>query len=985
MKRHILATLALLLPLSARLPALEAARPPADPSFVENYVSRVWTTEDGLPGMTVNDVIQDKRGYIYAATYDGLARFDGVEFTIFSRAYSDRFDFASAHALLLDSRGNIWVGHNDEGVSCFTTDGRIVKFSKDNGLVHNKVNALCEDRLGNVWVGTAVGIGRITPQMVADVPYFLQRECARLVVSSLSCDSSGRIWVATGHGDDLYTINPEQTSISRYSGPGLVGESVSAVCEDGDGALWFCTTKNLAVRVKDGEETVFDVSHDHKTNTLIHYVMQDSQGNHWFATEAGLTVLHDGKISYLDKRNGLNDDSVSDILEDMEGNIWAALNRGGLQKLTLSKFHTVGMNVTVNAICTDEARGAVWLGTDDGVYCRSGGKFVENELTRLTKGTRIRHVAMADGGELLAAGFSFDFPHISLLADGTLRTRSVADGIAGFKGRVSIKTRAGDYYVGTATGLTVLRADGSVRSMTKADGFVNDYIMWLHEDDDGRVWVGTNGGGIYVLRDEAIVRHYTTEDGLAGNVIFKIAPQDGALWVGTGTGLSRYDAGTDSFRSINSKNGLGTDSVFQLLVDSNGTAWMTTNKGVLSVPMKELDAVISGRKDRFAVQVYGKSEGLSTSGVTSTSRSHRDRQGRIYFTLVDGFAVYDPSSLAKNQFPPKVEVQSYSIDGETFEYRGQKIEIPPSARRLSIKYTGLSFVAPEKVRFSWRLAGFDPDFSEWDGQRLASFTNLKPGEYEFSVIAQNNDGVQSEPSAPLRIAKLPHVWQTAWFWAAAFLLVALTLSLSVHAKFHSMQMKARREKEFTGAIIDAFANCIDGKDEYTNGHAHRVAKYTKMLAEALGERRETVEDFYNIALLHDIGKIAVPDEILKKPAKLTDEEFAVMKSHAQKGYEILKDVKIQEDLAQGAHHHHERFDGRGYPSGLSGGQIPWVARIIAVADTFDAMSSTRPYRKKLPLDFIVEEIRRCSGTQFDPKVVDAFLLLNAMGRFEDLR
>ena len=196
----------------------------------------------------------------------------------------------------------------------------------------------------------------------------------------------------------------------------------------------------------------------------------------------------------------------------------------------------------------------------------------------------------------------------------------------------------------------------------------------------------------------------------------------------------------------------------------------------------------------------------------------------------------------------------------------------------------------------------------------------------------------------------------------------------------------RKEVEdFTKEIIGAFANCIDGKDAYTNGHSQRVAKYTRLIAKKLGEPDETVEKFYNIALLHDIGKIGIPDAILTKQGKLTPEEFDVIKRHPQRGYEILKDVKIQEDIAAGAHYHHERYDGKGYPDKLAGNDIPWVARIISVADAFDAMGSTRPYRQKLPVDFIVHEIENGSGTQFDPKVVKAFMELYKEGAFNDVK
>ena len=217
-------------------------------------------------------------------------------------------------------------------------------------------------------------------------------------------------------------------------------------------------------------------------------------------------------------------------------------------------------------------------------------------------------------------------------------------------------------------------------------------------------------------------------------------------------------------------------------------------------------------------------------------------------------------------------------------------------------------------------------------------------------------------------------------------LVAVVIIYYSNRRTIKTERKYRKElEEFNKSIIGAFTNCIDGKDAYTNGHSYRVAQYTVMLGKKLGLDEDTLDKYYNIGLLHDIGKISIPDAILTKPGKLTPEEFDIIKSHAQRGYEILKDVKIQDDIADGAHYHHERFDGKGYPAGLSGKDIPQVARIIAVADAFDAMSSTRSYRKKLPLDFIVQEIERCSGTQFDPEVAEAFLELYREGAFDNLR
>ena len=220
-------------------------------------------------------------------------------------------------------------------------------------------------------------------------------------------------------------------------------------------------------------------------------------------------------------------------------------------------------------------------------------------------------------------------------------------------------------------------------------------------------------------------------------------------------------------------------------------------------------------------------------------------------------------------------------------------------------------------------------------------------------------------------------------------IVALLAVMIIYQKNNRITREHEAHKkelvDFTNSIIDAFSVCIDGKDSYTNGHSLRVASYTKLLAKKLGENEATAQKFYNIALLHDIGKIGIPDEILNKPGKLTEDEYETIKTHTYRGFEILKRVRSQKDISDGAYYHHERFDGKGYPTKLNGAKIPWVARIISVADAFDAMSSTRPYRKRLPMEEIVEEIKKCSGTQFDPVVAKAFLELYEEGAFNNIK
>ena len=195
--------------------------------------------------------------------------------------------------------------------------------------------------------------------------------------------------------------------------------------------------------------------------------------------------------------------------------------------------------------------------------------------------------------------------------------------------------------------------------------------------------------------------------------------------------------------------------------------------------------------------------------------------------------------------------------------------------------------------------------------------------------------------------------------------------------------RQKRDKQLTREIIEAFAKVVDLKDAYTQGHSFRVARYTEMLARELGCDEETVEKYHNIALMHDIGKVGVPDNVLNKPGKLTDEEYDLIKSHTTRGYEVLENISLMPEIAIGAHSHHERPDGRGYPLGLTGEDMPRVAQIIAVADCFDAMYSNRPYRSRMNFEKAVSIIKEVSGTQLTPDVVDAFLRLVERGEFRD--
>lgn len=939
--------------------------------FFTDFVSRSWTTVDGLPGNSITDLIQSMDGYLYIGTYGGLVRFDGMEFVTFNRSVDPKYSFMTARSVMEDSRGNIWVGSNDEGAFCHKPDGNLIAFTTNNGLPNNSIRSFCEDKDGNIWIGTSVGIACVSGNLEVIEPAGFEKipNNNHFIASQLYCDTAGRIWIVTGTENNLYVYYEQEFHV--YDGIKTIkNPAVTTVAQEAGGAFWFGIAPNKAVRKTPEEELSFYVGNKEQRGNSVNSIYQDSSLNVWFALDNGVTVFHEGKFSYYTKPAGRDGATVAKIIEDREKNIWFATDLGGIERLSYSKFQTTFMSTTVNAIAQDTNRDVVWIAGDDGLYCYSNGKFIDNEITDYCKNVRVRHVAMTREGDLLVSTYE-KLGQIKFSKDGKIQSWKKTDGLAGNKVRVCEQMRSGDLFVGTTTGLSIIGRDGSIKNITTADKITNDYIMCIFEDDEGSVWIGTDGGGVFILKDGKISRTLTKEDGLAGNVIFKIAKlNDKEIWICTGTGASCLRGG--KILSFDSSDGLGTDSVFQLLGDYSKNIWGTSNRGVFCLNRDELESFFAGKKAKLNTKFYSDLDGISSAGVTSTSLCMRDSLGRIWFTLVDGFTIYDPVRNASNKAAPEVKIQHVYIDGIECPLSG-KIVIGPEAKRLNIKYTGISLVSSEQVRFKTKLEGFDSDYGEWTSERLMSYTNLKPGSYTFNVIAKNGDEIQSRKSQLIMIVKKPYFWQTKWFIALVCILGAGLVVLVYVLRLNSFRREKKKNEKFTLEITLALVGTIDAKDKYTKGHSNRVAEYSKMICSQLGHSEEYQKKVYYSALLHDIGKIGVPDAIINKPGKLNDEEFSKIKEHPVIGSQILKAVSSMAELSVGARSHHERFDGKGYPDGLSGTNIPRIARIICVADAYDAMTSNRSYRQFLPQEVVRRELEKNKGSQFDPEIVDVML------------
>lgn len=748
----------------------------AESSFLNDYITKEWNTTDGLPGNTATDIFQTSDGYIYIGTYEGLARYNGFEFALFNKHSGNICSFTAARTVFEDSRGILWIGSNDEGVESIGVAEKKL-YTMEQGLPNNSIRAFEEDTKGNIWVGTASGVCYITPEgEIKNIPG--SETMGNSLIESLFCDTAGRMWIITSNTQGLYYYTGE--TFQRYTQLDQFGEfNVTAINQDSFGGIWFALGQQGIVRQNDSRITKLE------TGTILDTIptwsiCPDSSGSIWFGTEKGIVLYRDGEFLGFTSSGTYLTNSINKIIEDREHNIWVATDSAGIEKISPGKFRTNTLDTAVNAIALGQDN-LVWVGTDTGLLCYKDDVQIQNELTEYCKGLRIRHVGSTKNGDILVNAYTKP-AQIRYNTIKGIKNWSTDNGLAGDKTRVSIEIANGDLYVGTTTGLSIIKPNGTIKSLHRNDGFDTEYIMCLYEDQDGLVWIGTDGGGIYIMQDEKIIEKITTSDGLAGNVIFKIMQdKDGIYWICTGTGISRYknsdiqsSTSTKELFNYSMSSGLGTDAVFQMVIDHSNTVWMTSNRGISSVPLSELNDMANGKRTSIDAKFYNQNDGIRTEGVNSTSLSAMDNFGRIWFTLVDGYTVYDPIKNQQNNILPLVHIENVVLDDVELNPK-EPFVIPPQAKHLDITYTGLCFSAPERLRFKYMLVGFDSNYCQPTQKRTVSYTNLKPGNYRFLLTVMSSDGIWNSNPLTLEFSKTPLLHQRPFFWVIIGSLVILLI------------------------------------------------------------------------------------------------------------------------------------------------------------------------------------------------------------------
>ena len=777
---------------------------------ITQYSHNVWQAESGLPQNSVNTMIQTRDGYLWLGTQEGLVRFDGVRFVVFNSKNVAGLKLNYITALFEDAQGTLWIGTNGGGVSRFK-DGKFTNYSTDEGLSSRIVRSVYGSEDGSLWAGTGGG--------------------------GLNRFKDGRF--------TIYGVKE-----------GLPSNDVLVVFEDQKGTLWIGTEGGGLARFKDEAFTVFTTKEGLSSNVVLS-LYEDHDGNLWIGTrDGGLNRYKDGRFAVYTTRDGLRSNNVMAVREDRDRSLWIGTNGGGLNRFANGKFTAFttkeGLSSDiVSSLCGEDREGCLWIGTYGGGLNRlSDGKFLTFTTLEGLGNNRVRPIYESRDGSVW---IGTEGGGLSRLKDGRFTTYTTRDGLAADDVRALYEGRDGCLWIGTSGGLNRLK-DGAFSTITTKNGLVNDYVRALYEDREGNLWIGTNGG-LNRLKD-GVFTTITTKDGLTNNFIRIIyQAQDGSIWVGTNGGMNLFkggsltasttidqlsglivlciyedksgtlwigtqNAGLNRFKegrltAFTTNQGLYDDNVFQILEDGNENLWMSCNNGVFKVSKRELEDFTAGRIRSITSTAYGVADGMKSKECDHASPGgYKTRDGKLWFGTIKGAVVIDPSNMAGNRVIPPVTIEEFIVDKNAVELRGSP-HLPAGSKNFEFQYTGLSLLAPDKVKFKYKLEGLDKDWMEAETRRAAYYTNIPPGNYRFRVTACNNEGVWNEAGADFGFYLKPYFYQTSYFYVLCGLGV-VSLGLGGY-RVRVRQLKAREKhltrlvKERTIELQDANARAEEAR------------------------------------------------------------------------------------------------------------------------------------------------------------------------------
>ena len=946
----------------------------------EGFSAVLYDNSNGLPTSEANAIAETGEGFLWIGSYAGLIRYDGNTF--------ERMDstggLTSIKCLYVDSKDRLWIGTNDNGVAMLAK-GQLRRWGKLDGMTSAHTRAITEDQNGTIYIATSRGIAMID----ADGNFRMMEDSvlAEADMRDLRIGNDGVIYGTTDSGDLLTIRDGKLLSFITLADSPLGGVGAILPDPEAPGRIYH-EAADLGLYYVDlnGGFTVLE-KFDIAPLTYLRQ-MEYIDGKIWICAGNGIGVLEDGHFTLLE--NLPMNSNVVRVMTDYLGNLWFASTRQGVMKVVPNQFSDLfgrfGLPAKVansTCMCGDQ----LLIGTDTGLIVldengpvssmpltkavTASGKDLEaDDLIKLLSGVRIRSI-LRDSKDRIwistwrACGL-LRYDH------GEVTAFTIEDGMLSANLRSVSEREDGTILVALTGGVNVIDGDRVAASYGKQDGIVITESMTVTEGWNGDIVLGSNGGGIYVINASGGLRCVDVEDGLPSDTVLRLKrdTKRNVIWIVSSSAIAYM---TPDYK-VTAVKKFPYPNNFDLYEAGNGDMWVLSSNGIYVVSADELIA-----NGEINPVFYGVASGLPCI-ATANSYSELTADGDLYIAGSTGVCKVNVDKPFEDVNDLKAVVPYVEADGKIiYPNQSGEFTVPSDTQKLTVMGSVYNYSLSDP-KVTYQLEGFDHQRTTVSRSEMlpSDYTNLNGGTYHYVMQLKDSLG-RGNKEVSVTIVKEKAFYEETWFFVVAGLvllnLIVAVVRLYVGKKTRAFEKKQQESREQFEQTAEALASAIDAKDKYTNGHSRRVAEYSLKIAQEVGKTEEECEKIYFAALLHDVGKIGVPIEILSKKGMLTDEEFEYIKQHPGMGGQILSSIKKSPWLSIGARYHHERYNGKGYPEGLKGESIPEIARIIAVADAYDAMTSNRSYRNAIPQHIVREEIVKGIGAQFDPQFAKVMLHL----------
>lgn len=774
---------------------------PAKPS--NHYQLNIFTSENGLPMNSVISLAQTPDGFIWIGTETGLVRFDGITFELYNRKNLPLMTNELIRTLLVDRSGTLWIGIRGGGVLRFR-NGRFESFDTEN-LISDIIWTMAESRDGSIWIGASNGCIRYHDGHIEKITF--PPESLSENIRAITEDYDGNIWLGTPKG--LISVKRKGDKLhSEFKG--YKNTQINAILQDRSGVLWLGTMGRGLIRFHQGKKRFYGKSSGFKSNE-IQCIIEDHPGNLWVGTYGGgVYVKKPDSRTFLrfDQTINIGSSSVYALLEDRERTLWIGTESGGLSNLrearVISYSKKDGLSQNIIHTLFEDSRGGIWIGTmGSGIDCFRNNRFRNiSQSDGLAANTIVSFAEHPEGW--LWIGIRGGGINRFNLTDNTIDLFNTRNGLSGSIVRSLYTDPEGILWAGTDDG-GLHRFIGERFHLTQKIPY---RINTMFKDTQNYLWIGTWGNGIYRYKPDRL-EIFNKEKGMGSNVVFAFHQDENeCIWIGTyGSGLIRYKDGV--FRGIAKNDGLCDDTVFSIIEDQKKNLWMSTNNGITSINRLELEKYLQNSDYKFHPTVFSKEDGMKSTECNGGGQPAgiMTRKGQIWFPTTRGISMIDPGQISMNPIPPPVVIKKFIVNRNSLPIHSDN-PIYEWEKGIQIGYTALSFIVPRRIRFKYRLKGFDTKWVDAGSRRLAHYPDLPPGRYKFSVIAANSDGTWNREGDSFEFVLKSKFYQTILF-KTLLLFILLLISYGLFYLGRKIDHIRKMRKKFHLSFMDK-----SRKDEY---------------------------------------------------------------------------------------------------------------------------------------------------------------------------